>query len=168
MSLFKPTYHARKVTEISGEFLTKNNFRGIILDIDDTLVPHRHPDPDKNVFEWIDELKKFGIKIILVSNNFKDRVNKFAEKLNLPYISMGLKPLPFGIKRAVKKLGMKLDEILIIGDQIFTDISGANILKIKSVLVDPVSPSKTVLLKIKRFLERPIRKKLNLKYDSFN
>ena len=168
MSVFNPTYHAQKVTEITSEFLIKNNFRGIILDIDDTLVPHRYPNPGQNIFEWIDELKKFGIKIILVSNNFKDRVNKFAEQLNLPYISMGLKPLPFGIKKAAKKLGIPLDKILIIGDQIFTDIAGANILKIKSVLVDPVSPSKTVLLKIKRFLERPIRKKLNLKYDSFN
>ncbi len=168
MSVFKPTYNARKVTEITGEFLIKNNFHGIILDIDDTLVPHGYPTPDQYILEWMDKLKKFGIKIILVSNNFKNRVAKFAEQLNLTYISMGLKPLPFGIKKAVKKLEIPSNEILVIGDQIFTDITGANFLKMKSVLVDPVSPSKTVLLKIKRFLERPIRKKLNLKYNSFN
>lgn len=160
MSIFTPTYYTKKVTDITYDFLNRNKFKGIILDIDDTLAPHRYPIPEKEVITWINNLKNSGIKIVLVSNNFKDRVGKFAKQLSVPYICMGMKPLPFGIKKAIKMLNISIQNLLVVGDQIFTDIVGANFLKIKSVLVEPVSKSKTILLKIKRFLEKPIRKKL--------
>lgn len=163
MSLFTPTYYMKKVTDITEEFLNKNSFKGIILDIDDTLTPNGYPEPDKEVSVWIDQLKSAGIKIILVSNNFKSRVDEFANKLNVLGISMGFKPFPKGIVKAIKILKISPKQILMIGDQVFTDIVGANLLKISSVLVEPMSPSKTLLLKIKRFLEKPVRKKFRFK-----
>lgn len=168
MQLFKPTFRAKKVTDITEKFLIKNNFCGIILDIDDTLTPHECPTAKPEIITWINGLKEVNIKIILVSNNFKERVRKFAEQLDVPYISTGLKPLPFGMKKAIKKLKLLPNNLLVIGDQIFTDVVGANFLNIKSVLVDPISPSKTLVLKLKRFFEKPILKNSDFKYDSFD
>lgn len=160
MALFTPTYFAAKVTDIDVELLNKIEIKGIILDIDDTLVPHRHPIPKKDVLGWINELKKNDIKIILVSNNFKKRVSSFAKKIKVLYIHMGLKPLTWGIEKAIKILALPKENILIIGDQIFTDILGANFINIKSILINPISNSKTFLLKFKRFFEKSIRKKI--------
>jgi uncharacterized protein len=160
MALFTPTYFTTKVTDINAHLLSKIKVKGIILDIDDTLVPHRHLIPDERVLGWINELKENDIKIILVSNNFKKRVSVFADKTELPYVCMGLKPLTWGIKKAIKALALPKENVIIIGDQIFTDIMGANFIKIRSVLVEPVSKSKTFLLKFKRFFEKPIRKKI--------
>ncbi len=165
MTLFKPTYFTAKVLDIDINFLKSNNFEAIILDIDDTLVPHKHPTPDKEIIEWIETLKNGGIKIIIVSNNFKKRVSDFAKILNIPYIYMSLKPLTYGFKKAIKTLSVPPEKVLVIGDQIFTDIVGANFLNIRSVLVEPVSPSKTTLLKIKRKCEKPLRKKIKLSTD---
>lgn len=160
MALFTPTYFTDKVTDINVNLLKKIKIKGIILDIDDTLVPHRHPMPEKETLKWINELKKNNIKVILVSNNFKKRVSSFAKKINVPYVCMGFKPLTWRIKKAIKILSIPKENVLIIGDQIFTDILGANFIKVKSVLIDPVSNSKTFLLKFKRFFEQSIRKKI--------
>lgn len=160
MALFTPTYFTKKVTDITIDLLNKINIKGVILDIDDTLVPHKCPVPEKEIFRWLNELKENKIKIILVSNNFKKRVSIFAKKIDVPYVHMGLKPLTWGIKKAISILSIPKENILIVGDQIFTDILGSNFVKVKSVLIDPVSPSKTFLLKFKRFFEKSFRKKI--------
>jgi len=160
MSLFIPTYFTKHVSNINPQILHKLNIKGIILDIDDTLAPHRCSTPDPEALKWVKLLKENNIKLILVSNNFKNRVSKFAKKLDLPYIYMCIKPLSYGIKKAVKHLNLPTEQIIMVGDQIFTDIIGANFLKLKSILVDPISKNKTMLLKIKRFFEKNIRKKI--------
>lgn len=167
MSLFTPTYFAKHVSDINIKLLRKLNIKGIILDIDDTLAPHKCSTPDAKALKWVNLLKENNTKLILVSNNFKNRVRKFAKKLDLPYVYMGLKPLSYGIKKAIKFLDLSPEEVIMVGDQIFTDIIGANFLKLKSILVDPVSKSKTMLLKIKRYFEKNIRKtiKNNKKLD---
>lgn len=160
MSLLMPTYFTKHVSDINPEILRKLNIKGIILDIDDTLAPHKCSTPDEKALKWVKSLKENNINLILVSNNFKNRVSKFAKKLDLPYICMGLKPLSYGVKKAVKSLNLPQKEIILVGDQIFTDIIGANFLKLKSILVDPIGGKKTMLLKIKRFFEKNIRKKI--------
>lgn len=167
MSLLIPTYFTKHVSDINLQILHKLNIKGIILDIDDTLAPHKCSIPDIDALKWVNLLKENDIKLILVSNNFKNRVSEFAGKLGLPYIYMGLKPLSYGIKKAVKHLNLPTSEIVIVGDQIFTDIIGANLSKLKSILVDPISKNKTMLLKIKRYFEKNIRQKIksNKKLD---
>ncbi len=158
--IFYPTYFIDKVTNINPDFLKSRKIKGVILDIDDTLVEHGMPDPKKEVILWIDSLKSKEIKAILLSNNFKKRVKPFAKKLSLPFISAAVKPLTIGIKKAVRKLSCTPSETIIIGDQIFTDILAANLFKIKSVLVEPISKNKSLFLRSKRFLEKNIRKKI--------
>ncbi len=169
MAIFYPSYYINKANDIDVATLKKLNIHGIILDIDDTLTPHKCSTPNEGIEFWIKSIQQNGIKLILVSNNFKKRVESFAKLLGLPYISFGMKPFSYGFHKAIDELGIPKSEIAIIGDQIFTDIMGANFLGIKSILVEPVSESKTFMLKLKRFLEIPIKnrilkdKKINLK-----
>ena len=160
-----PTYFTYKVTDINFAFLKHLNIKGIILDVDDTLVAHRIPNPQQEVVEWINTLKLNRIKIILLSNNFKNRVKPFAKKLNIPYIHLSMKPLTFGLKKAIKNINCSPQETIVVGDQIFTDVLAANLLGIKSILVEPIKKSNSILFKVKRFFEKQIKKNLVLHSD---
>lgn len=159
MSLFKPTYNVNSISEIPIDFFKNNKINSVLMDIDDTLTNHGEQYIDFKTLRWIESLKSNGINLILVSNNFKKRVSIFAKSVRLPYVHMSLKPLPWGFFRALKKLSATKEESIIIGDQLFTDILGANLIGVRSVLIEPKSKSKTLMLKIKRYLENPIRKK---------
>ena len=160
MTLLIPTFFTNKITDLSPKFIKSHGITSLLADIDDTLTYHKDPQVPKKILEFINLMKINNIKIILISNNSKDRASKFAKKLNLPYISRAFKPVPFGINLALKKLNISKNEAIIIGDQIFTDILGANLLGIKSILVDPFEKNQTAFLKLKRFFENPIRKKI--------
>ncbi len=160
MPLLKPTLFVQNVTDISRHLLKKMDIEAIILDIDDTLAPPKESIIEEKILNWVYTIKNSDIIIILVSNNFKKRVKKIAQKLDLPYICWGMKPLTIGIKRATKKLKVNKNKIAVIGDQIFTDILGANLAGVKSILINPISTGRSMTLKLKRFMEKPIRKKL--------
>ena len=159
MLLLKPTLFIPNVTDISLNLFKKMDIEAIILDIDDTLVPPKENEINEEILNWTYIIKSSNIKIILVSNNFKKRVGKIAQKLDLPYIYWGMKPLTTGINRAVKILDVSKEKIAVIGDQIFTDVLGANLAGVKSILINPLTPGKSITLKLKRFMEKPIRKK---------
>ena len=159
MALFKPTFALRSVLEITPAALKLHGIKALILDIDNTLTTHDNPVPAEGVQEWIADMKKHGIKLIVVSNNRAERVIPFARLLKLRFVPNGAKPLPMGIIRAVKRLGLKKSEVCIVGDQIFTDILGANLSGIRSIFVDPIEPEKSRFFKIKRTVEKPLRPK---------
>ena len=165
-----PTYFTAKVTDINAHVLNNLNVKGVILDVDDTLVAHKIPYPNQEITEWINSLKLSGIKIILLSNNFKNRVQTFASTLNIPYVSFSMKPFTFGLKKAIKRINSNSKEILVVGDQIFTDILAANVLGVRSILVEPIKESTSILFKIKRFFENHIKQTLksNPKFDLKN
>lgn len=158
MNFFRPTYFVDSVADISADFLIKNNIKALILDIDDTITTHGNQKIDSNTERWLGDLKFHKIKLILVSNNFKDRVAQIAGSIGVPYIYSGMKPLPNVFIRALDILNTKKENTMVIGDQIFTDILGANIAGIRSILVEPKGESRTLLLKIKRFMEKPFKK----------
>ena len=159
MALFKPTFALKSVLEITPASLKLHGIKALILDIDNTLTTHDNPIPAKGVPQWIANMKKHGIKLIVVSNNRAERVIPFARKLKLRFVPNGAKPLPMGILRAVKRLGLKKSEVCVVGDQIFTDILGANLSGIRSVLVNPIEPEKSRFFRIKRAAEKPLRPK---------
>ena len=152
MSLLIPTFFTNKITDLSPKFIKSHGITSLLADIDDTLTYHKDPQIPQKVLEFINLMKANNIKIILISNNSKKRVSKFAKKLNLPYIFRAFKPLPFGINLALKKLNISKYNAMIIGDQIFTDVLGANLLGIKSVLVNPFEKNQTIFLKLKTIL----------------
>lgn len=156
MAIFKPTYALRSITEITPAALKKRGIKALILDVDNTLTTHNNPAPAEGVPEWIEEMKSAGIKLLIVSNNNAERVTPFAEMLGLHFVPNGAKPLPMGFLRAVKELGVPKNRIAAVGDQIFTDILGANLAGVRSIFVYPIEPETSVPFKIKRAIEKPL------------
>ena len=153
-----PNYYCDKVTDISIELLEKNNIRGIILDVDNTLIDYDRVLLD-GVEEWINTVKSAGVKCIILSNSNKlDKVKKVAETLNIDYIYFAKKPLKGGFKRAKEKLNLENSEIAVVGDQIFTDIIGANRSKMFGILVNPIAKKDIWITRLKRPLEEMVVK----------
>lgn len=153
---FYPNTYLDSVKEITIDLLNKNNIKALILDVDNTIL-----DFDKNIPEgvemWCKDLKKQGIKFCILSNsNQKEKVQMVAGKLNIPYFYFGTKPLKRGFRKAIKLLEEKEENIAAVGDQIFTDVIGANRCKIFSILVKPIAEKDLLVTKIKRPLENMI------------
>lgn len=153
--LFTPTRAYSSILKVTPRVLDEMGVSALILDIDNTMTTHDNPVPIEGLFEWLDDMRSHGIKMIIVSNNHVPRVTPFAELLGLDFIPEGAKPLPTGYKRAAEKLGVPKEKICTIGDQLFTDILGAKTFGIKSILVPPIEPEKTLFFKIKRAAEKP-------------
>ncbi|MDE5583547.1 MAG: YqeG family HAD IIIA-type phosphatase [Ruminococcus sp.] len=160
--LFKSTAYFRKITDITPDFLRKLGIKGLILDVDNTLTTHDNPIPAEGVAEWIEMIKKNNIKLIIVSNNHPPRVKPFADLLGIDFVSEGKKPLPKGFKEAFKSLNLPKKNISAVGDQIFTDVLGANLFGIKMLYTAPIEPENTAFFRLKRTLEKPfLPKKFN-------
>lgn len=159
MLLFKPTKQFKRVTDIEVEVLQELDVQAILLDVDETLALHGSQQPFEGAIEWTQRVTKAGIPIVIVSNNFKRRVAPFAKKFDLPFVSLSLKPLPLGFYRAKRLCGKKVDRVLVVGDQVFTDVLGANLAGMLSILLEPASQHKTKRPKLRRRLEKFMRDK---------
>lgn len=153
--LFKPTYVFEDITKITVDFLNKNNIKGLLLDLDNTLTTHNNPIPPQTSLDWLDEMKSAGIKLMIVSNNSAERVTPFAEALGLHFVPNGKKPLTFGYTQAIKELGLPKKNVAAVGDQIFTDILGSNLKGIRSCFVFPIEPETSLPFRFKRACEKP-------------
>ena len=154
--MFKPDFLLENVYSLTDEFLSSNNIKGIIFDIDNTLVGFTVKKPDDQVMCFLNSLKQKGVKIAVASNNNRDRVSFFCEDLDIPFIWRACKPLPFSILKIAKIMNIKCKNIALVGDQVFTDVWGANFCGMTSVMVDIIDTKETLLFKIKRALEKPI------------
>ena len=136
----------------------KENFhiKGIVIDLDNTTVAWGHDIIDKDVIAWIQEAKNNNISICLVSNTHSKRVKKFAKIFDVPYLSNSFKPFNLAFKKAIKILGTKYSETIVIGDQIFTDILGGNRLNMYTILVSPLGKKDSIGTFIQRSLEKII------------
>lgn len=155
------TLFFNKVTDISLDTLKKLNINCVLLDIDNTIKPYGSNKLESNVSVWISNLKSAGIKIILCSNNYKKTVKPFAEKNQCEYVAFCLKPSPFGFFRACFKSKVKRKNLVVIGDQFFTDILGGKLLFLKTFLVNPISiETEAATVKIRRFLTKKFTDKI--------
>lgn len=159
-NLFYPWNYEESVFDIDFELLYHKGYRGIIFDIDNTLV-FQDEDCNVQVEALFLKLYKIGFKTFIISNNSKSRVERFTENIDTPFISKALKPLSFSYLSAVKRMGLKRNEVLFIGDQIFTDILGANFCSIANVLVKHIESDSVQIMKKRKKLEERILKKFN-------
>lgn len=159
MSKLIPDYVFSHVTDISVQFLKEKHIESIILDIDNTLARHNDPAPDLGVAEWVQELKVQGFKVLLISNNGEKRVKAFGELLHCPYIASASKPARKAYRETMEKLHTTPEKTAAVGDQIFTDVWGANRAGVTSVLVNPISPSENKFIQLKRKFENRYVKK---------
>lgn len=165
MSLLKPTRCFDKLTDISVEEIKKFNVETILLDIDNTLAVPDSKEPFDGVLNWLKEMEKEKFKLLIISNNTKERVESFAKTVNLMGIYHAKKPMPFKVKKAI---GKEIKKTLMIGDQIFTDVLLANLSGMKSILLNPQAKDPEILsFKIKRKVEGFLKKNFIKNEESF-
>lgn len=138
---------------IPYEQLFEEGWRGLIYDIDNTLVPHNAPADDRAV-KLFERLRSIGFKTCLLSNNRDARVRPFARLLRTQYICMAWKPAKRGYYKAMESMGTTLANTIFIGDQLFTDVWGAKRIGMRNILVNPINPKEEFQIVLKRRLEK--------------
>ncbi len=155
MSFLYPGEYIDSTYSIDFDKLYKEGYRGVIFDIDNTLVTHGSP-ADERAIALFGHLKELGFACLVLSNNKEPRVKSFAEAVDIKYIYKAGKPKPSGYRRSMEMLDTDTGNTLFVGDQIFTDIIGANMCGIRSILVAPIDPHEEIQIVLKRYLEKPI------------
>ncbi|MDN7240409.1 YqeG family HAD IIIA-type phosphatase [Planococcus sp. N028] len=160
---FIPSQFVKKVSDIKPEQLLEKNIKGIITDLDNTLVEWDRPDATPLLIEWLKSMKDAGIQVVIVSNNSEMRVKSFADPLEIPFIYQARKPMGRAFRKALKIMEVKRENVVVIGDQMLTDIFGGNLNKLHTILVLPVAKSDGFFTRINRVVERRIMKRLKEK-----
>lgn len=154
-SFLYPGEYLDSTYEIDFDKLYKDGYRGVIFDIDNTLVPHGAP-ADERAISLFTHLKELGYSCMLLSNNKEPRVRTFNDAVGVNYIYKAGKPKPSGYRRAMEKLGTDTSNTLFVGDQIFTDVMGANLAGIRTILVKPIHPKEEIQIVLKRYPEKVV------------
>ncbi|MCL2135984.1 MAG: YqeG family HAD IIIA-type phosphatase [Coriobacteriia bacterium] len=149
-----PDRYLTSVLQIKADWLRAKNVKAMLLDIDNTLASRVTLAAGAEILDWVNEMKSEGFLMHLVTNNWHHAVFETAAHLDLPIVYKSMKPLPFNFVRAMKRLGVSRREALIVGDQVMTDILGAKILKMQSVLVLPLTDSDRTHTKLLRNVEK--------------
>lgn len=153
---FLPNEHVKSIFHIKANDLKEKGIKGIITDLDNTLVEWDRAEATPKLIQWFKEMKEANITVIIVSNNNKERVRSFAEPLNIPFIYSARKPLSKAFHQALRKLGLKKEETVVIGDQLLTDILGGNRSGFHTILVVPVASTDGFWTRFNRAIERRI------------
>jgi hypothetical protein len=142
------------VYDIPWEDWYRRGIRGVIFDIDNTLVPHDAP-ADERAIALFERFRKMGMKTCLLSNNKEPRVAAFAEKVGgTDYIYKAHKPATKNYYKAMERMGTTAQTTLFVGDQLFTDVWGANLAGIYGILVKPIDPKEEIQIILKRYPEK--------------
>lgn len=150
---FFPDRYVASTYVIDFEKLYEEGYRGLIFDIDNTLVPHGAP-ADARAIALFDRLKKIGFKCCLISNNQEPRVKMFNEPIQVDYVYNAHKPLTKNYRKAMEIMGTDETNSVFIGDQLFTDVWGAKRTGISNILVKPIHPKEEIQIVLKRYLEK--------------
>lgn len=153
LQTFYPDYYISSAYRIDYERLYAEGYRGVIFDIDNTLVPHGEP-ADGNSIKLFDRLRKLGFQAVLLSNNKEPRVKLFNDAVQARYIYKANKPFAPNYYKAMDMMGTDRETTLFVGDQLFTDVWGARRIGIRTFLVKPIHPREEIQIILKRILEK--------------
>ena len=153
-TLLRPTMYAPRISKIALPVLIEQGIRGIIVDLDNTLVGYQLPEPAQEDAAWIAAAAQAGIDVIMVTNNRTVWAQNVAKTLGIACIPNARKPLPRGFLRALKLLQLEKDAVIVIGDQIFTDVLGAKLFGLKVILTEPLVHREEWWMRYLRFFER--------------
>jgi len=162
-ALLRPKEIIKDIHEIDFGELKAKGIRALIVDIDDTLIPRKVKEINPEVFEWVAARKEEGFRLCIVSNSRIHRVKYIGSALGLPTVSalfLGMKPLPFAFWKSLKILNAKSEETAMIGDQLFMDILGANLLNIYTIFVKHITEETFWFRKWMRKAEKWVLSKL--------
>jgi len=155
LGYFTPDIIYNNIYDIDFDSLKKKNIKGLIFDIDNTLVSYRQEKPTENVVALMGKLKAEGFDICFVSNNSKERVDLFNDEFKFFSFPDAGKPSVKYIREALKSINLTNGNAALIGDQLFTDVTAAKRAKMTAILVKPIEPVETAFFKFKRFMEKP-------------
>ena len=145
---FYPGEYVDSTYGIDFKGLYEEGYRGIIFDIDNTLVPHGAP-ADQRAKELFAQLKELGFSCCLLSNNKEPRVKMFNDEVQVSYIFKAGKPKVAGYEKAMEVMGTRRENTIFVGDQIFTDVYGANRTGLRTFLVKPIHPKEEIQIVLK-------------------
>ncbi|MEJ2666510.1 MAG: YqeG family HAD IIIA-type phosphatase [Deinococcales bacterium] len=154
--MLRPHLMVDSVHQVSAEVLRERGVSGVLLDLDDTLLPAAADAPEPQVLAWVEGLQRAGFGVVILSNGEPKRVAALAARLNCQAVALSGKPFAPAFRRALRLLGTPRAETAMIGDQVFTDVLGANLAGLVSILVRPLSAGKLPHTRMIRHLERMI------------
>lgn len=158
---FQPTWHAHAIYDLTPPILQKNGIKAILTDLDNTLIAWNNPHGTEQLRKWLRQMQNANIPVMVVSNNSYKRVGIALADFTLPYVAYSVKPLPFGIKKALRQLHVSADEAVLVGDQLLTDIRAGHASGIRTILVDPIVSSDAFFTKFNRMVEKVILRHLH-------
>lgn len=150
-----PKQILERLTDITPPLLSESGVRALFLDFDNTIVPYTTDEPARDVLDWLSRMREAGIFLCVVSNSRKPRVVRFCETYALPCVTHSRKPFQKGIRTALARYGFQPGETALVGDQIFTDVLGANCGGLRSILIRPLRLH-NIWLRLRHLLEKPV------------
>ncbi|WP_026332494.1 YqeG family HAD IIIA-type phosphatase [Deinococcus apachensis] len=159
MSLLRPDDVIGHVHDITPEFLAGRSLRGLLLDLDNTLIPYGSYEERADVMRWAAELRRVGIRLYLLSNARGRRARFWVDKLGFEGVGMAGKPNPRAFHRALGVLGLPARQVGMVGDQVFTDVLGGNLAGMHTILVRPLMGNALPHTRVARKLERAVLKR---------
>ena len=156
--MLEPDYYFESVFEIPFGVLWDKNIRGIIFDIDNTLTAYDEDRPSPEIVDMLGKLLDMGFKLCLLTNNTNKRLTSFNQDISLPGFASALKPLAFGVKKAINIMEVEASQTAIVGDQLLTDVWAGKNAGIATILVKPISQKDFAFVKFKRIIENKMLK----------
>ncbi len=152
--MLAPDRFAPRLADVSLDDLQRAGFCGLIVDLDNTLVGFGETELCREHLAWVRDAQTRGFAVVMVSNNFTERVTAIAAQLGVACVPNALKPLPFGFLRALRCLRLARAQVVVVGDQLFTDVLGAKLCGLYTILTEPIEPKDFPVTRFFRFFER--------------
>ncbi|MGN1294245.1 YqeG family HAD IIIA-type phosphatase [Weissella soli] len=157
---YTPTWMVDAIYRLTPENLKSQGIKVVLTDLDNTLIAWNNPDGTKELHQWLDAMSAADIGVMIVSNNKAERIARIANPLGLDYVSRAFKPLTRGLHEAVDRLQVDKAQVVMVGDQLLTDVWAANNFGIRSILVKPLIETDQWNTKINRFFEKGVKKNM--------
>lgn len=154
--LFRPRYTIDTIYHLDTDVLQQMTVKAVFSDLDNTLLAWNEFETAKKMDELNQRLAKAGIKLVVISNNNAERIGKVLNPYQIDFVAKSRKPLPFAITKKREQLGLAKDQVMMVGDQLITDIQAGNLAGVESVLVKPLVETDKWNTRINRFLEKII------------
>ncbi|KRM91834.1 hypothetical protein FC87_GL000659 [Fructilactobacillus florum DSM 22689 = JCM 16035] len=154
----------QSIYNISPDKLQQHGIDTILTDLDNTLIPWNHAGSNRDILHWVRLLQQYGINVIVISNNNPKRVRRAVADLGLPFVARAFKPMNIGIKRTLKRFSLRKDQVVMVGDQLLTDVWAANNCGIASIWVRPLVKTDLLPTRVNRRLETIVYWQLKKRY----
>lgn len=159
---WKPTWRINSIYQLSPEVLTELGYQAVIVDLDNTLIASHVDYATEEMVSWIMSARAQGLKLYIISNNRPQRVGRILESLALPFTANALKPRKYAFKQALTYFSLPKERVIVIGDQVLTDLIGAKRMGLDIILVKPLVKKDNIYTWFNRWIERMIYKLIGI------